>query len=261
MEFKLNKGKKVYFVSDAHLGLPPAEKSRIREKLLVTWLDEKMEDAAAFYLMGDIFDYWFEYKKVVPRGFVRLLGKLAEISDSGIPLYFFTGNHDVWVFNYLPEEIGIKVIRKPVKHIINNKKFYLAHGDGLGPVEYSYRFLKMIFTSKMMQWLYARIHPNSATGFAHMWSKKSRFSKGNYTTWLGEEKEHLIIHSRAVEKKEHFDFYVYGHRHLPKETDIPGNSKVFYLGDWFVNFTYGEFDGKKMRLHHYRNKLDEGSEK
>jgi UDP-2,3-diacylglucosamine hydrolase len=255
MIIEIEKGKKIYFVSDAHLGLPPAEESRMREKLLVRWLDEKRKDAAAFFLMGDIFDYWFEYKKVVPRGFVRLLGKLAELSDDGIPLYFFTGNHDVWVFNYLPEETGIKVFREPVNITINSKKFYLAHGDGLGPAEYSYKVLKKIFTSRILQWLYARIHPNSATGFAHRWSKKSRFSKGNYTSWLGEEKEHLVIHSKQVEAREHNDFYIYGHRHVPRETIIAKDSKVVYLGDWFVNFTYAEFDGKDVYLKEYRKEL------
>jgi UDP-2,3-diacylglucosamine hydrolase len=252
----LKKGKKIYFVSDAHLGLPPAADSRIREMLLVNWLEEKKRDAAAFYLMGDIFDYWFEYKKVVPRGFVRLLGKLAEITDGGIPVYFFTGNHDVWVFNYLPEEVGLNIIRKPVSHIINGKKFYLAHGDGLGPSEYSYKLLKKIFTSPVLQWLYARIHPNSATGFAHRWSKKSRFSKGNYTSWLGEEKEHLIIHSKSIEEKEHFDFYIYGHRHVPRETRINDDSIVIYLGDWFVNFTYAEFDGEEVSLRYYKKEIE-----
>lgn len=257
MNIQIEKGKKIFFVSDAHLGLPPAEESLHREKLLVRWLDEKKKDAAAFYLMGDIFDYWFEYKKVVPRGFVRLLGKLAELSDNGIPLYFFTGNHDVWIFNYLPEEVGINVIRKPVGHTINGKRFYLAHGDGLGPAEYSYKVLKKIFTSPVLQWLYARIHPNSATGFAHRWSKKSRFSKGNYTSWLGEDKEHLVIHSKQVEATEHFDFYIYGHRHVPRETMITDNSKVVYLGDWFVNFTYGEFDGQDVSLKNFKAEIKE----
>ena len=255
MNRELEKNKKIYFVSDAHLGLPPQEKSLVREKLLVKWLEEKRKDAAAFYLLGDIFDYWFEYKKVVPRGFVRLLGKLADIGDAGIPVYFFTGNHDVWIFDYLPGETGVEVFRKPVSHSYQGKRFYLAHGDGLGPGGKGFKVLKKIFTSKFLQWMYARIHPNTATGFAHRWSRRSRFSKGNYVPWLGEEKEHLVLHSKKIEQKEHFDFYIYGHRHVPKEHMLNENSKVIYLGDWFVNFSYGEFDGKDVRLRFYE---DEG---
>ncbi len=243
----LKKGKKIYFVSDAHLGLPPYQKSLEREKLLVRWLDEVKADAQAIYLMGDIFDYWFEYKKVVPRGFVRFLGKLAEITDSGIPVYYFTGNHDVWVFDYLPAETGITVYHEPQKLEIDGRKFYLAHGDGLGPNQWSYKILKGIFTSKVLQWLYARIHPNSATGFAHRWSKHSRFSKGNFVEFLGEEKEHLIMHSRNVLAREHFDFFIYGHRHIPLDWPLENNSRVIYLGDWFVNFTFAEYDGEDVK--------------
>ncbi len=251
MPLKTKKGEKVYFISDAHLGLPPQEKSLERERLLVKWLDEIRSDATAIYLLGDIFDYWFEYKKVVPKGFVRFLGKVAEITDSGIPVYFFTGNHDVWVFDYLPTEIGIKVFREPLKTVIGGKKFYLAHGDGLGPSEWSYNVLKSMYTSKILQWLYARIHPNSATGFAHRWSKQSRFSKGNFVGFLGEEKEHLIEHSKKVQAKEHFDFYIYGHRHIPLDWRLDENSRVIYLGDWFVNFTYAVFDGNDVSIKNY----------
>ncbi len=254
MKINLPKGKKIYFISDAHLGLPPREKSLQREKLLVKWLNEMQKDACDIFLLGDIFDYWYEYRKVVPRGFVRFLGKLAEISDSGINIHFFTGNHDVWVFDYLPEEIGLKVYRKPLFAEINGFKFYLAHGDGLGSGEPGFRLLKAMFTSKILQWLFSRIHPNTSVGFAHRWSKHSRFSTGNYASWLGEDKEHLIIHSKEILKKEHFDFFVYGHRHVPKEFDLQ-NSKVVYLGDWFVNFTYGVFDGENFNVNYYKKPL------
>ncbi|MCF8378574.1 MAG: UDP-2,3-diacylglucosamine diphosphatase [Bacteroidales bacterium] len=245
------KDKKIYFVSDVHLGLPPLNKSLEREKLLVKWLEEIRKDAFEIYLLGDIFDYWFEYKKVVPRGFVRFLGKIAEIRDSGIPIYFFTGNHDVWIFDYLPEELGIEVYRNPIKRIFNGKKFYLAHGDGLGPGEKSYKLLKSIFTSRVLQWLFARLHPNTATGFAHRWSKQSRFSKGNYVPWLGEEKEHLVLHSKKILETEEMNFFIYGHRHVPKEFSINEKSKLIYLGDWFVNFTYAVFDGEDVRVFKY----------
>ncbi len=247
----LKKGKKIYFVSDAHLGLPPAERSLKREKLLVRWLDEVKADAQAIYLMGDIFDYWFEYKKVVPRGFVRFLGKIAEITDSGIPVYFFTGNHDVWVFDYLPSETGVTVYHEPQQVEIAGRRFYLAHGDGLGPSEWSYKLLKGIFTSRILQWLYARIHPNSSTGFAHRWSKHSRFSKGNFVPFLGADKEHLVIHSKHVLETRHFDYFIYGHRHVALDLPLGDTSRVIYLGDWFVNFTYAVFDGTDVRLLSY----------
>lgn len=250
MDVRIPPGKKIYFVSDAHLGLPPREKSLKREILLVQWLDEIKKDAHRIYLLGDIFDYWFEYRKVVPRGFVRFLGKVAEITDSGIPVYFFTGNHDVWVFDYLPEEIGVTVHHKPVIITFNEKKFYLAHGDGLGPGEFSYKVLKSIFRSRVLQWLYARIHPNSSTGFAHRWSRHSRFSKGVYLEWLGEEKEQLVQHSRNILEKEPIDYFIYGHRHVPRVHPL-NNSRIIYIGDWFINFTYGVFDGQEMKLEKY----------
>ncbi len=253
MSQTLQKGKKIYFVSDAHLGLPPRMKSLDREKRLVRWLDEVRTDAQAIYLLGDIFDYWFEYKKVVPRGFVRFLGKIAEITDSGIPVYYFTGNHDVWVFDYLPGETGVTVYHEAQKIEINGLKFYLAHGDGLGPSQWSYKMLKAIFTNRMLQWLYARIHPNSATGFAHRWSKHSRFSKGEDAGFLGEDKEYLIRHSRKILTGSHFDFFIYGHRHLPLDFNL-GKSRVIYLGDWFANFTYAVFDGKEVSLMKYNGK-------
>ena len=247
----MNNRSKIFFVSDVHLGLPPADKSRERERLMVEWLDKIKGEARAIYLMGDIFDYWFEYRKVVPRGFVRLLGKLGEITDSGIEVNFFTGNHDVWIYDYLPEEIGIKVFRKPFSMVAGNKKFYLAHGDGLGPGENWFKLLKRIFTSPVLQWMYARIHPNITTSFAHRWSRHSRLSKGAYTPFLGEEKEELIIHAKSILEKEHFDYFIFGHRHIPLDTRLNENSRIIYLGDWFINFTYAVFDGNDVQLRYY----------
>jgi UDP-2,3-diacylglucosamine hydrolase len=243
---------KIYFASDAHLGMHPAEKSIEREKLVVQWLEEVRKDATEIYLLGDMFDYWFEYKKVVPRGFTRFLGKIAEITDQGIPVHYFTGNHDVWVFDYLPEEIGVVVHKEPVIREINGKKFYIAHGDGLGPAEKSYRILKKIFTSRTMQWLYKRIHPNCATSFAHFWSKKSRFAKGISVDYKGEDKEELLIYAREVLQREHFDFFIFGHRHIPLEYNLSKKSKLFLLGDWIVNNTYAVFDGEDVSLKRYQ---------
>jgi UDP-2,3-diacylglucosamine hydrolase len=248
--------KKVYFLSDAHLGLPPLDKSLKREKLLTRWLDEVRNDAHSIYLLGDIFDYWFEYRKVVPRGFTRLLGKISEITDSGIPVYFFTGNHDVWVFDYLPSETGIEVFHNPISITLNDRKFFIAHGDGLGPYEKGYKIIKSIFTSRVLQWFFARIHPNTATAFAHRWSMHSRLSKEASLPFQGEEKEFQILFSKSHLKKEHFDFFVYGHRHLAMDLEIGPNSRLICLGDWFVNFTYAVFDGKEMQLKTYPDNKD-----
>ena len=226
----------------------PAEKSLEREKKVVEWLDMIRHEAAEIYLLGDIFDYWFEYKRVVPRGFTRFLGKIAQITDAGIKVNYFTGNHDVWVFDYLPREIGVEVFRHPVVREYSGKKFLIAHGDGLGPGQAGYKLLKMLFTSKTAQWIYARIHPNFATGFAHRWSKKSRYDKGVSTGFLGEDKEYLILYAREKLKDEHFDYFIFGHRHLPLEYKLNDSSRLFYLGDWIENFSYVVYDGKSLEL-------------
>ena len=243
---------KIYFASDTHFGMHPADESVEREKIFVRWLEEVRRDATEIYLLGDIFDYWFEYKKVVPRGFTRFLGKVAEITDQGIPVHFFTGNHDVWIFDYLPEEIGVEVHTGPITRTYNNKKFFIAHGDGLWKGEKNYRLLKGIFTSRTLQWMYARLHPNFATALAHYWSKKSRYAKGVSVEFLGEDREALILFTREKLKEEYFDYFIYGHRHLPLEFDLAGGSKLFYLGDWIVNFTYAVFDGEKVELKRYK---------
>lgn len=229
----------------------PASKSIEREKLLVRWLEEIRKDADEIYLLGDMLDYWFEYRKVVPRGFTRFLGKIAEITDQGIPVHYFTGNHDVWVFDYLPEEIGVQVYREPVIREMNGKKFYIAHGDGLGPGDRSYLILKKIFTSKILQWLYARLHPNCATSFAHYWSKKSRFAKGISVEYKGDDKEELLIFAREILQKKHFDFFIFGHRHIPLEYSLSNKSKIIILGDWIVSNTYAVFDGENVCLRKY----------
>ena len=230
----------------------PQKESMEREKLVVKWLDEVYGEASEIYLLGDIFDYWFEYKKVVPRGFTRFLGKIAEITDAGVTVNLFTGNHDVWAFDYLPREVGVNVYRDPITREYGGMKFLIAHGDGLGPGQMGYKILKGIFTSKIMQWLFARLHPNFATGLAHRWSKKSRSDKGVTTEWLGEDKESLVRFAHEKLKEEHFDYFVFGHRHLPLVLDLNEKSKLFYLGDWIENFTYAVFDGKTLELKHYK---------
>jgi len=226
----------------------PKEKSTEREKIFIKWLEEIMTDATELYLVGDIFDYWFEYKKVVPRGFTRTLGKISELTDHGIPVHFFTGNHDVWVFDYLPSETGIILHREPYITTISGKKFLIAHGDGLGPGEDYYKMMKRIFTSKTLQWFYARLHPNFTIAFAHRWSKNSRYAKGISVDFLGEDKEILIQYAKKRQVEEHFDYFIFGHRHIPLDFKLDESTRLIYLGDWIINFTYAIFDGENLEL-------------
>ncbi len=238
---------KIYFASDMHLGFPKREKSIEREKHVVNWLNSIIDHADALYLLGDVFDFWFEYKHVVPRGFTRFLGKIAEFTDRGIPVHFFTGNHDVWVFDYLPKEIGVKVYRKPVIHKIDGKDFFIGHGDGLGDKDWGFKFLKGMFTNPVLQWLFARIHPNSAVGFGHRWSNHSRYTKGTSVGNFNPDKEHLIRFIKEHEAKKHCDYYIFGHRHIPIEHKVDDTTYI-NLGDWLTHFTYGFWDGRQMHL-------------
>jgi len=248
----LDTNKKIYFASDFHLGVPDKERSLTREKLAVKWLDEIKHDAAEIYLMGDLFDFWFEYKHAIPKGFTRVLGKIAEINDAGIPIHLFTGNHDMWMYDYLPEELGVTIYREPVIKTFNGKKFYLGHGDGLGPGDHGYKFIKKVFASPISQWLFARLHPNAGIGMAKFWSKTSRASTGKTDEkFLGEENEWLAIYAKEILQKEHFDYFIFGHRHLPIDVKLNEKSRYVNLGDWINYFTYAVFDGKELLLKEY----------
>lgn len=251
--------KKIYFASDVHLGAPALHNNKERELHFVKWLDQVKNDAEAIFLMGDIFDFWFEYKSVVPRGFTRVLGKIAEITDSGIPVHFFTGNHDIWVFDYLPKEIGVSVHREIWKTELMGKKFFLGHGDGLGPFDRPYRILKKIFTNKFLQWAFARIHPNFAIWLAHKWSGHSRLKDGKVEadSFRGEDKEWLVLFAKEELKKEHYDFFVFGHRHWPCNIQLNEKSRYINTGDWVTHFTYAVFDGEKMEVLNYNFKTDQ----
>jgi UDP-2,3-diacylglucosamine hydrolase len=249
----MNPGKKIYFASDFHLGVPNYDSSLAREKKVVKWLDEIKSDAEEIYLLGDVFDFWFEYKTVVPRGYVRLLGKIAELTDRGIIVHYFTGNHDMWTFDYLSKELNVKIYREPIEIEYNGKQFYIGHGDGLGPGDHGYKFIKKVFSSKISQWLFARLHPNAGIGIAEYFSKKSRVATGiSDEKFLGEEKEWLIIHSKEILEKKHFDYLIFGHRHLPLDFPINGKSRYINLGDWIRYFSYGVFDGKEFELRHFK---------
>ncbi|MFM7015110.1 MAG: UDP-2,3-diacylglucosamine diphosphatase [Bacteroidota bacterium] len=245
----LQPGKKIYFISDFHLGVPNDKDSRKREDKIVTWLNSIHHDVQILYLMGDVFDYWFEYKEVVPRGYVRLLGKLAELSDAGVEMHYFTGNHDMWVFDYLPKEIGLQIHRAPIQKEYNNKKFFLGHGDGLGPGDFGYKFIKKVFANKLAQWFFARVHPNTGIGLMKFFSRKSRIATGTSDeVYLGDDKEWLMIFCREVLQKEHYDYFIFGHRHMPLDKQLNGQSRYINLGEWINHFTYAVFDGQELLL-------------
>lgn len=245
--------KKIYFASDFHLGLYPAEDSLRRERIIVRWLEEISESASHLYLVGDIFDFWHEYRHVVPRGFTRFLGTLAKMADRGIEIHFFTGNHDIWVYDYLPKEIGLTIHRQAFETTHYGKTFHIAHGDGLGPGDYGYKLLKTLFTSRVLQWLFARIHPNAAMAFGLRWSRHSRYSREEHEEeFLGPEKEFPIQYANKLLKSRHCDYFIFGHRHLPLELSLREKSTVFYLGDWVKLFTYVEFDGNEAHLKRFK---------
>ncbi len=245
--------KHIYFASDFHLGAPTYEKSLEREKELVAWLNQIKPTAEEIFLVGDIFDFWFEYKHAIPKGFVRLQGKIAELTDAGIPIHIFTGNHDMWIFDYLPKELGIQIHRKPIERTFGDKKFYIGHGDGLGPGDHSYKILKKIFNNKFCQWIFARLHPNFGIWLANLSSKSSRAKSGTSDEkFLGVENEWLAIYSKEILAQQHFDYFIYGHRHLPLQIELSEKSTYINLGDWLQYYTYLDFDGETAILKHWK---------
>ena len=243
---------KTYFASDFHLGVPKHTESLKREKKITSWLDEIKEDAKSIYLLGDIFDFWFEYKAVVPKGFVRLLGKLAELSDSGTNIFIIKGNHDLWMHDYLPKEVGVQIIKDKTILNENGKKIFLAHGDGLGPGDFGYKIIKKVFSNKVCQWLFSRLHPNFGFSIAQFWSKRSRIENNkNDEHFLGEEKEWLVSYCKEKQKENPMDYYIFGHRHLPLEIEIDIKVKYINLGDWVNHNSYAVFDGESVMLEYF----------
>lgn len=244
----------IYFASDFHLGVPSYEKSLEREKAIVSWLEHIAPTAKEIFLVGDIFDFWFEYKNAIPKGFVRLQGKIAELTDSGIPIHVFTGNHDMWIFDYLPKELGIQLHREPVIREFNGKKFLIGHGDGLGPGDRGYKLIKKVFQNKFCQWCFARLHPNFGIWLANYSSRTSRAATGQEDEkFLGKENEWLYIYCMEVLQKEHFDYFIFGHRHLPLRIELTDQSTYLNLGDWLKYRTYLVFDGEKAGVKEWRS--------
>ncbi|MDO1446135.1 UDP-2,3-diacylglucosamine diphosphatase [Rhodocytophaga aerolata] len=245
----LQEGKKAYFASDFHLGMPNKEISLQRERKIIRWLEYIRPTAEVIFLVGDIFDFWFEYKQSIPKGYIRLQGKLADLTDAGIPIIFFSGNHDMWMFDYFTKELAIPIFRKPKQFILGQRKFLIGHGDGLGPGDHIYKILKQIFASKLCQWLFARIHPNTGIAIANAWSRRSRMAsdaKGE-EKFMGDD-EWLYTYAREIEAQEHHDYYIFGHRHLPLNLPVGNNSYYINLGEWINHCTYGSFDGNRMEL-------------
>lgn len=241
--------KKVYFASDFHFGVPNHAISLAREKKVVAWLKSIEHDASHIFLMGDLFDFWFEYKKAIPKGFTRFLGKLAELQDKGINIHIFTGNHDMWMFGYLPEELGVTVYKDPVVLTTSNHKLLIGHGDGLGPGDKTYKYLKMVFTSRLAQWLFARMHPNLGIALAQRWSKSSRLSNMKLEEkFKGEDREFIFSWCKDMERNSHQDFYIFGHRHLPLDLNVAENSRYINLGEWVHFSPFAVYDGRTLEL-------------
>jgi UDP-2,3-diacylglucosamine hydrolase len=248
LNLNLPANKKVYFASDFHLGTPNNLSSLEREKKLVGWLDMAARDAGAIFLLGDIFDFWFEYKKAIPRGFVRFQGKLAELADQGVAIHMFTGNHDMWMFDYFPTEFGIPVYHNPVELLIGQTKFLIGHGDGLGPGDKQYKKLKKIFKNKASQKAFSMLHPNFGMGIAHKWSKKSRLASSTHEETSHGEEEHLLAYAKEQEAINHHDYYIFGHRHLVLDLEVAENSRYLNAGDWVNHSNYIVFDGAACEL-------------
>lgn len=246
---QLSKGKKIYFASDNHLGAPTLEASAPREQHFVQWLNHIRKDVQVLFLLGDLFDFWFEYKTVVPKGFVRVLGKLAEMADEGIEIHFFVGNHDLWMLDYLEQEIGIQVSYQPKEYTINGKLFFLGHGDGLGPNDKGYKRMKKIFTNPFFQWCFRWLHPDIGMRLGHYLSVKNKLISGEEdAVFLGDQNEWLAQYSRRKNSEKERDYYVFGHRHIPLKIPIGERACYFNLGDWISHYTYAAFDGEKMEL-------------
>ena len=250
---QLPEGKKIYFASDNHLGAPTPEESAPRERIFAQWLDYIRDDVGVLFLLGDLFDFWFEYKTVVPKGFVRVLGKLAELADSGVPIHFFVGNHDMWMLDYLEKEIGITVHYTPQEFTFCEKSFFIGHGDALGPNDMGYKLMKKIFKNSFFQWCFRWLHPDWGMRLGHYLSVKSKLISGEEdAVFLGEENEWLAQYSKRKHQEKVRDFYVFGHRHIPLNIPIE-QSRYINLGDWISHYTYAVFDGKALELKLWKN--------
>lgn len=249
---KVPNHKKIYFVSDQHFGMHGKQSTEQREKVFVQWLSSIQKDACALFLLGDLFDFWFEYKQVVPKGFVRVLGKLAELSDKGIQIYFFIGNHDLWMKDYLKKEIGAVVFSRPQVFKINEKKLFIAHGDGLGPGDKGYKRLKKLFTNPVAKKLFYILHPDFAIWLGKTISNKNKYLSGEKDKNFYGEQEWLVQYANKKLENAYYDYFIFGHRHLPLEIQLK-NKKSIYIntGDWIDYYTYAIFQEQTIQLERY----------
>lgn len=250
IHIRLEEGKQVYFASDFHLGI---KNSTTREREICAWLDFAAQDAQVIFLVGDIFDFWFEYKNAIPKGFIRFQGKLAELIDKGVEIIFFTGNHDMWLFDYFTKELGIKIFRQPIDIKVDEIIVHIGHGDGLGPGDRKYKFLKKIFANPLCQWFFGKIHPDWGIGLASYWSRHSRLqsSKKGDEQFLGEG-EWLWTYCKEQEAKQHRDLYIFGHRHLPLDLPVGENARYINLGEWLHHYTYACFKQNQISLKEWK---------
>ena len=246
--------KNIYFLSDAHLGSRAIAHSRTQERRLVNFLDQIKDKAAAVYLLGDMFDFWYEFKTVVPKGYTRFLGKLSELTDRGVEVHYFTGNHDLWCGDYLEKECGVVLHRAPITCEIYGKLFYLAHGDGLGDPDKKFKLLRTLFHSHTLQCLFSALHPRWSIELGLTWAKHSRMKRagGKEPDYMGEDREHLVLYSKEYLKLHpDINFFIYGHRHIELDLMLNRNTRVLILGDWITTFTYAVYDGEHIFLENY----------
>jgi len=247
--------KKIYFSSDHHFGAPDFSSSKHREASFLDWMNKIESDAAHLFLVGDLFDFWFEYQKVVPKGFVRVLGKIAHFVDRGIQVHYFVGNHDLWMKDYFETEIGAKVYHNPYDFTFGKTRFYIGHGDGLGPNDKGYKRLKKVFTNPLAKRLFQGLHPDLGIRLGNYFSQKNKLLSGNQEAqFLGNDKEWLVQYAQRKLTQQHRDYFIFGHRHLPLEIDLTPTSKYINIGDWITHFTYAEFDGARVNLKEWKSK-------
>lgn len=247
-------GKNVYFLSDAHLGSLAIPHGRTQERRLVRFLDSIKEKASAVYLLGDMFDFWNEYRYVVPKGYSRFLGKLSELTDNGVEVHFFAGNHDLWTYGYLEEECGVIVHKAPVTTEIYGKVFFLAHGDGLGDPDNKFKILRKLFHNRTFQRLLNFVHPRWGMALGLNWAKHSRLKRadGKEVPFMGEDKEFLVRFARDYKRSHpNIDYFLFGHRHIELDLPIDKSTRMLILGDWIWQFTYAVFDGEHLFLGEY----------
>ena len=246
--------KPIYFLSDAHLGSWALEHRRMQERRLVRFLDSIKEKAAAIYLLGDMFDFWFEYKYAVPKGYTRFLGKLSELTDLGVEVHYFTGNHDIWTFGYLEKECGVILHKQAITTELYGKVFFLAHGDGLGDPDKKFKFVRYLFHNRACQWAFSTIHPRWGIWFGHTWAKRSRMKhpNGEEPPYMGEDREYLIRYTKQyIQYHSNVDYFIYGHRHVEIDLQLTKKARVVVLGDWITHFSYVVYDGQHLFLQQY----------